>query len=325
MADRYAARLSLIHMLPVVARARGIDPALLLAEAGIDAAGVSAGVSADDWRGQVVARGRICAILAGLARRAGDPLIGLDLAQAADPAAPGPAEEARIMCDGIAGFIVLALRRITGRPDLPVHVTLPHRGRARVGQYEDRLAAGVSLGGSGAMVLRFPARWLDVPNRLCGGPSAAGSGVDAGTGPWTGAVPGGGRSGPGGGRDGGWGASGRAVAAFRAGGDGGEAVARACGAVAGTCTAQPAAAAGRAADRLCRRGRRLEAGRGATCADDRRGRHAGACPQAWPWGRRAFHPRLSPLGGDDAGGLARDGKGADGGGRSGSATRPPAR
>lgn len=76
MWDRHPVRFALVHMLPAIAEARGLRLARLLAGAGLpERMGENA----------VVPRAQVCALLHGLARRAGEPAIGLDLAAAADP------------------------------------------------------------------------------------------------------------------------------------------------------------------------------------------------------------------------------------------------
>ncbi len=84
MLDRFPARLSIVHMVPRVASERGVDHLPILAEVGLDG-------HDPHWDRQVVARARIAALLALLARKAGDEALGLDLASAADPVALGPA------------------------------------------------------------------------------------------------------------------------------------------------------------------------------------------------------------------------------------------
>ena len=78
MWDRNPTRLSLLHMLPAVAGERGVAFEPLLNQAGLAA-------DAAFTHDVIVARAQACALLLRLARSAGDPTVGLDLAAVADP------------------------------------------------------------------------------------------------------------------------------------------------------------------------------------------------------------------------------------------------
>lgn len=211
MLDRYPARLSIAHMLPRVAAERGIDHRPILAAVGLDGEN-------PDWAGRVVARARIAAVLALFSRRTGDAAIGLDLAEAAIPAALGPAglaigtgrtvgeglaahirqmptlqggldyrlvqdgakvrlihryragsaEDARVMSEGVAAFMLRAVRHMAGDSALSMHVAFAHRPRAAARHYEDRFGAGVAFGCGDGIVISFDACDLERPNRAGG-------------------------------------------------------------------------------------------------------------------------------------------------------------
>jgi AraC-like DNA-binding protein len=209
MHDRNPTRLSLVHMLPDIAAAHGVAIAPLLASAGI----VADEAVLDD---RVVARAQICALLNNLARRAGVPTIGIDLAAAADPQRLGlsgiamlsgrtlrecmiaharhmpglqggvqmvlreqqgrafwlhrmedsePAT-ARVLYEGIAAFVVAAVRAVLGEQHAPMHVTLPHRPIVPALQYEEKLKTAVSFQPGQGIVISFDATLLDRPNVL---------------------------------------------------------------------------------------------------------------------------------------------------------------
>ena len=87
MWDRNPTRLSLLHMLPAVAGAHGVSLEPLLSQAGL-----AAGTAFE--RDVIVTRAQICALLLRLAKSAGEPTVGLDLAAAADPGQLGVAGHA---------------------------------------------------------------------------------------------------------------------------------------------------------------------------------------------------------------------------------------
>lgn len=207
MWDRHPVRLALLHMLPAVAEKRSLRLGPLLAGAGLP------GTLAED---AVVPRAQICALLRGVARKAGEPAIGIDLAAAADPGRLGmtgralfaghtlreclvghvaqmpglqggvaysltrreqraclthtlansdPAH-AQVLNEGIASFLVFALRAIGGDVEGGIHVCLPHRAEARSGIYEDALRADVSFGLRHGVEIWFDSAWLDRANPL---------------------------------------------------------------------------------------------------------------------------------------------------------------
>jgi AraC-like DNA-binding protein len=208
MLDRFPARLALVHMIPRVAAERGIDHLPVLAAVGIDGGDAT-------WTVQVVARARIAALLVLLAREAGDDVLGLDLASAADPAALGPAglalgigrtlgealaahirhmpslqggldyqlvregksvclihryqggtaEESRVLSEGVAAFMLKAVRAMAGDAGLPVLVELPHRPRVSASRYEDRLQTPVTFRPGDSINLSFDARHMTRANR----------------------------------------------------------------------------------------------------------------------------------------------------------------
>jgi AraC-like DNA-binding protein len=85
-----------------------------------------------------------------------------------DPAHAG------VLNDGIAAFVLAALRAIAGTDGGAVHLDMPHRARASSQSYEDRLGAGVSFGNGIGVSVSFDAGWLDRPNPFFGAPLTAG-------------------------------------------------------------------------------------------------------------------------------------------------------
>lgn len=211
MWDRNPVRLALVHMLPDVAEQRGVALVPLLARAGLSAdAGFTDGV--------IVSRAQVCTLLLHLAKRAGEPTIGVDLAAAADPArlglsgralftgrtlreclsgharqmpglqggvglgleerdgvvrwrhrlADSTPDHARVLNEGISGFMVRALTAIAGIDPDGLHVSLPHRAQAPMRMYEDALGARVTCGSGDSLTLTFDSGWLDRPNRMLG-------------------------------------------------------------------------------------------------------------------------------------------------------------
>lgn len=210
MWDSHPARLSLVHMLPKFAEARGLSTDHLLEAAGI------APEPHEPWEHRIVARAQISTLLGDLARHSGEPTIGLDLAASAEPDRLGltgqafcstatlgealhahgrqmpslqrgvtiqierhgsralwrhrlhdsDSDHARILNEGVAGFVVGALRGATGRRDLNLHVAFPHRRCALLRHYDETLRAGVSFGDTDETVVTFDASLLDGPNRL---------------------------------------------------------------------------------------------------------------------------------------------------------------
>jgi AraC-like DNA-binding protein len=85
----------------------------------------------------------------------------------------GTAEEARVLNEGVASFIVGAIRGILGDDRAALHVTLPHRPLACARDYDDRLGAAVTFRAGDGIVIEFDAALLDQPNRRrADGPAA---------------------------------------------------------------------------------------------------------------------------------------------------------
>ncbi|MCX5567732.1 AraC family transcriptional regulator [Kaistia nematophila] len=72
---------------------------------------------------------------------------------------------ASVLNEGIAAFVVSALRSLAGT-SLDLHIALPHRARAPIRSYEDKLAADVSFGAGAGITISFSATWLDQPSHL---------------------------------------------------------------------------------------------------------------------------------------------------------------
>ncbi|MFK8252111.1 AraC family transcriptional regulator [Ancylobacter terrae] len=87
------------------------------------------------------------------------------------------AHHAAVLNEGVAAFVVAALRAVTGGEEaaapVRLHVDLPHRARASTTLYEDKLDAGVSFGNGVGVIVSFDAGWLDRPNRLAGAVASA--------------------------------------------------------------------------------------------------------------------------------------------------------
>jgi AraC-like DNA-binding protein len=198
-------------MLPSVVRGYGLALSPLLAGAGISAG--------DDLAlGQVVRRAQVSTLLQEAARRAGEPMFGLELAASADPAQLGltghvlsagltlreclaaqarhmPAfqggvritldeangravwhhgfadsdpDHARVLNEGVVGFMVAMIRAISGCQGDCLHVSLPHRPQIAIRHYEDKLGAPISFGVGSGISVALDASLLDRPNRLLG-------------------------------------------------------------------------------------------------------------------------------------------------------------
>lgn len=211
MWDRSPVRLALVHMLPDVANRIGVPLAPLLTSAGLPADETLAGDG-------IATRAQVCTMLQGLAERAGDPAIGLDLGAAADPArlglaghalfagrtlreclvalarqmpalqggvalrldatggmarwshhfADSDAEHARVLNEGVLGFMVRAFKAIAGMDPQHLSASMPHRAWAPARIYEDKLGTCTTFGARGGITLTFDAKWLDRPSLLCG-------------------------------------------------------------------------------------------------------------------------------------------------------------
>lgn len=76
----------------------------------------------------------------------------------------GDTEQAAVLTEGVIGFFIRALRVITGQPELPAHVLMPHRQRAPMRFYEEKLRCAVTFRPGREAVITFDAVWLDHPN-----------------------------------------------------------------------------------------------------------------------------------------------------------------
>lgn len=83
MYDRSAVRLSLIHALPTAAEATGVAVGPLLSLGGLEP-------HAFGDRDRIARRSQIITVMNGLARKSGDPTIGLQMAASTDPDLLGP-------------------------------------------------------------------------------------------------------------------------------------------------------------------------------------------------------------------------------------------
>lgn len=77
-------------------------------------------------------------------------------------------DHASVLNEGIAGFLLGAVRAIVGNPLADVHVTLPHRARVPVARYEDKLQAPISFAPGGELTIDFDITLLDRPNAVLG-------------------------------------------------------------------------------------------------------------------------------------------------------------
>ncbi len=77
----------------------------------------------------------------------------------------GHPEEARVMSEGVAAFILKAVREMAGDDSLPIHVVFPHRPRVSASRYEDRLQAAVTFRPGDTITISFDARYLTLANR----------------------------------------------------------------------------------------------------------------------------------------------------------------
>jgi len=83
-------------------------------------------------------------------------------------------DDARVLNEGIAAFVIAAIRRVTGRSGIPFRLTLPHRPQASICAYESGLQADIRFSTGYASVIAFDASLLRLPNVLLGGSSADG-------------------------------------------------------------------------------------------------------------------------------------------------------
>ncbi|MFG1425659.1 AraC family transcriptional regulator [Roseixanthobacter glucoisosaccharinicivorans] len=91
-----------------------------------------------------------------------------------------------VLNEGVAGFMVGALRAIAGPDGGTLKVSLPHLRRAPVRAYEDKLAADVTFGTGQGLVISFDAHWLDRPNPLFDAARAQMEGTAIPVMPWDG-------------------------------------------------------------------------------------------------------------------------------------------
>lgn len=87
--------------------------------------------------------------------------------------ASSDAAHAGVLNEGIAAFVLTALRAIAGADGGDAQITLPHRPRASSRSYEEKLGAGVSFGNGVGLSVSFNAEWLDRPNPFLAGPRLA--------------------------------------------------------------------------------------------------------------------------------------------------------
>jgi hypothetical protein len=77
----------------------------------------------------------------------------------------GTVEEARVLSEGVAAFMLKAVRGMAGDATLPVHIEFPHRPRVPVVRYEDKLQAAVTFRPGDAIRLSFDSRYVTLVNR----------------------------------------------------------------------------------------------------------------------------------------------------------------
>lgn len=82
--------------------------------------------------------------------------------------ADSDAGHAGVLNEGVAAFMVAALRAVIGEVGGDLRLRLPHRARMPARDYEDKLGAGVSFGNGVGIAVSFDAAWLDRPNALFG-------------------------------------------------------------------------------------------------------------------------------------------------------------
>lgn len=88
-------------------------------------------------------------------------------------------DHARVLNEGIAAFMIGAIRAFTGPGAGAMHIALPHRPAAPTRFYEDRLEVAVSFGGREAVELSFDAAMLDRVNPFRTGSSFVPPGLHA--------------------------------------------------------------------------------------------------------------------------------------------------
>jgi AraC-like DNA-binding protein len=94
-------------------------------------------------------------------------------------------QHARVLNEGVAGFLTAAVRAVTGLGPDAVRVSLPHRPQAPLSIYEERLGAAVVFGEGDGVTLTFDAACLDRPSLVGGGLSRSGLPPAALAPPWS--------------------------------------------------------------------------------------------------------------------------------------------
>jgi AraC-like DNA-binding protein len=77
----------------------------------------------------------------------------------------GTAEQSRVLSEGVAAFMLKALRNMAGDECLPIHIEFPHRPRISTSIYEDRLRAAVTFRPGDAIRISFDASFMTLVNR----------------------------------------------------------------------------------------------------------------------------------------------------------------
>lgn len=77
-------------------------------------------------------------------------------------------DHAAVLNEGVAGFLLGAIRGIVGDARADIHVTLPHRARVTMARYEDKLQTPVSFAPGAELTLSFDAALLDRRNVAIG-------------------------------------------------------------------------------------------------------------------------------------------------------------
>lgn len=83
-------------------------------------------------------------------------------------------QHARVLNEGVAGFLAAAVRGVAGLGPGALRVSLPHRPQAPLSHYEDHLSAEVAFGEGDGIVLSFDAAFLDRPSLVPGAVPLAG-------------------------------------------------------------------------------------------------------------------------------------------------------
>lgn len=75
-------------------------------------------------------------------------------------------EHARVLNEGVAAFMVAAVRGVSGNSKTPIRVMLPHRPQMPAGRYCDRLQAEIEFARSPCTVIAFDASVLNRSNAV---------------------------------------------------------------------------------------------------------------------------------------------------------------